>query len=539
MRFLPVNQTAVLVELDTLEQAVALHNALMANPVTGIIETVPAARTVLVYFDAGMITAPELANYLSSLDMTGQEHNATQQIDIPVQYNGEDLAEAAGFLNVSIEELIHLHTGSDYLVAFTGFAPGFAYLSGGHPKLDVPGRENPRPVIPAGSVALAGTFSGIYPQASPGGWQLIGNTAIKMFDLARNPPALLQPGFRVRFHDAAAGKVTMPVRPEEKTARQSQLLADKQAVFDVCAVAMPVFYQDAGRPHMAGQGVSVSGAADRSAFQAANFLVGNAAQATVLEITLGGLELTAHRNSVIALSGAECAVSVQSREGHKFNHSVNVPVAVEAGDRIRIGMAERGLRAYLAMRGGFAAEHILGSSATDILAKLGVPLQRGDVLYCQDEHMKTAVQIHYNRGYNLPAAGETVVLDVIMGPRTDWFTPEALTLFTTQLWSVSGESSRVGNRLLGAQPLARARRQELPSEGTVSGAIQVPASGQPVLFLADHPLTGGYPVIACVAGHHMDLAAQIPVGARIRFHPVTDFTDNVASLNRHGREENL
>ena len=112
---------------------------------------------------------------------------------------------------------------------------------------------------------------------------------------------------------------------------------------------------------------------------------------------------------------------------------------------------------------------------------------------------------------------------MVLGPRTDWFTPEAVALLAAQPWRVTPQQDRVGMRLLGEQPLARAQTQELPSEGTVTGAIQVPASGQPVLFLADHPLTGGYPVIACVAPHHLDLAGQIPVGARIRFRPLSAF----------------
>lgn len=117
----------------------------------------------------------------------------------------------------------------------------------------------------------------------------------------------------------------------------------------------------------------------------------------------------------------------------------------------------------------------------------------------------------------LPQPGDTVTLDVVLGPRTDWFTPQGLAMLTGQTWQVTQQSNRVGMRLHGAQPLERAVHDELPSEGTVLGAIQVPISGQPVLFLADHPLTGGYPVIAALASHHLDLAAQIPVGCHIQF----------------------
>ena len=125
----------------------------------------------------------------------------------------------------------------------------------------------------------------------------------------------------------------------------------------------------------------------------------------------------------------------------------------------------------------------------------------------------------------LPRAGETVTLDVVLGPRTDWFTAQALQTLTGQTWRVTPQSNRIGMRLEGAQPLERRNTAELPSEGTVVGAIQVPISGQPVLFLADHPLTGGYPVIGCVAPYHLDRAGQIPVGAWLRFNPIQPFAE--------------
>ena len=118
---------------------------------------------------------------------------------------------------------------------------------------------------------------------------------------------------------------------------------------------------------------------------------------------------------------------------------------------------------------------------------------------------------------------QTVTLDVVMGPRTDWFTPEAVALLASQVWTATPQSNRVGLRLTGKQPLARANPAELPSEGTVVGAIQVPPSGQPVLFLADHPLTGGYPVIGAVATYHLDRAGQIPIGASVRFNLIQPF----------------
>ncbi|MGB7421592.1 MAG: biotin-dependent carboxyltransferase family protein, partial [Comamonas sp.] len=174
---------------------------------------------------------------------------------------------------------------------------------------------------------------------------------------------------------------------------------------------------------------------------------------------------------------------------------------------------------------------VLGSCSRDTLAQVGpAALAAGDRIAVGSAVPPSdlrAVQMEPGAVPALPRTGDEVWLDVIPGPRTDWFTPEALALLASQPWRVTPQSNRVGMRLHGAMPLARSRHDELPSEGTATGAIQVPASGQPVLFLADHPLTGGYPVIAVVARHHLDLAAQIPVGCSVRFRVVAPFSEQV------------
>jgi allophanate hydrolase subunit 2 len=164
---------------------------------------------------------------------------------------------------------------------------------------------------------------------------------------------------------------------------------------------------------------------------------------------------------------------------------------------------------------------VLGSRSTDTLARVGPPaLATGDLLPLHRTTYSAAVGLPETPPDDLPRPDELVVLDVVLGPRTDWFTPAAVERLCAQEWWVTPQSNRVGIRLSGEVPLERQVHNELPSEGTALGAIQVPASGQPVMFMADHPLTGGYPVIACVATHHLDLAGQIPVNARVRFRAV-------------------
>ena len=161
---------------------------------------------------------------------------------------------------------------------------------------------------------------------------------------------------------------------------------------------------------------------------------------------------------------------------------------------------------------------------TSKIARIGPPaLATGDVLPLRAVAAGALVGAPETPPADLPTVREEVVLDIVLGPRTDWFTPDALALLCSQSWAVTPQSNRVGIRLAGEVPLARAVNvvhAELPSEGTACGALQVPPSGQPVLFLADHPLTGGYPVIASVATHHLDRAGQIPVNARVRFNPI-------------------
>ena len=185
------------------------------------------------------------------------------------------------------------------------------------------------------------------------------------------------------------------------------------------------------------------------------------------------------------------------------------------------------MRSYLAVRGGFQVAKILGSAATDTLAMVGpAPVQAGSVLTVNDaKTVSASVSLAEIPAFAFPKVGETVTLDLILGPRPDWFTAQALETLTGTDWVVTPQSNRVGIRLDGDGVLERSRSDELPSEGTVTGAVEVPPNGKPLLFLADHPLTGGYPVIGAVADYHLDLAGQIPVGAKIRFRSVAPFSE--------------
>ncbi|GAA1134588.1 hypothetical protein GCM10009630_36350 [Kribbella jejuensis] len=201
MRILPSGDRALLVELDDLDQVLGYYATLAADPPADVVDVVPAARTILVTTTGDLAT---LSRTLRELTPALDRRRAGDLIEIPVVYDGEDLRDVADLLDCSPEEVIARHIADEWTVAFSGFAPGFGYLTSAG-EWDVPRRTSPRTKVPAGAVGVAGEFSGVYPRESPGGWQLIGRTSVQIFDADREPAALFHPGRRVRFVDAGRG----------------------------------------------------------------------------------------------------------------------------------------------------------------------------------------------------------------------------------------------------------------------------------------------------------------------------------------------
>lgn len=196
-----VGDRCIMVELEDAHERRRLDAALRRAPIDGVVEHVPAARTVLLRC-AAPSEVTRVAGCVRALDLstvTGQHNRSAEAVEIAVRYDGEDLDAVAELVGLTPRELVERHTGQLWSVEFAGFMPGFGYLSGDGWGLQVPRRDSPRMRIPAGSVALAGDFTGLYPQASPGGWQLIGTTDAVLWDVDRQPPALLVPGASIRF----------------------------------------------------------------------------------------------------------------------------------------------------------------------------------------------------------------------------------------------------------------------------------------------------------------------------------------------------
>ncbi|GAB3708543.1 5-oxoprolinase subunit C family protein [Mariniluteicoccus flavus] len=271
-----------------------------------------------------------------------------------------------------------------------------------------------------------------------------------------------------------------------------------------------VLVEDLGRPGYGPLGISTSGALDRRAHRLANRLVGNPESLATLEVLMGGLRVRATADVTVALAGAPVPAKVDGRP-----RAFLAPWRLHTGEVLILGAPEHGLRTYLAVRGGIDVEPVLGSRSTDPTTGVGPPrVAVGDVLPVGARPEELIPGGDASTEVTHPH--RDLLLRAIWGPRDDWFTAESRAAFARGVWEVTAEGDRVGVRLAG-EALERAREGELASEGIVRGAVQVPRSGQPLVFLADHPTTGGYPVIAVVADTDADRLAQARPGTKVRF----------------------
>ncbi|WP_458112615.1 urea amidolyase family protein [Arthrobacter sp. R1-13] len=512
---------ALLVELTDLASVLAFHHQLQAEPFPGQLDAVAAAATVLVKF-ATHPQALAARAVVGDFDVDVLRHEGGREVTIEVVYDGEDLAEVGRLTGLGADGVVTAHTSQVWTAAFGGFAPGFTYLVGENSSLTVPRRTSPRTAVPAGAVALGGEFSAVYPRQSPGGWQLIGRTSAVLWDLGREQPALIRPGDKVRYVAVGAAKAS-PARTRALGAEATKSVVQNELMYGLAVESsgLQSLLQDLGRPGLGDLGVSASGAADQQSARQANRLVGNEPGAAVVENLLGGLTVRAKGDQVLAVAGAKAPLEIRSADGAALRRPIGcAPFALLDGESLTLGAPSSGLRCYLAARGGFAVPPVLGSRSTDSMSGVGPPpLVSGiELPVAQVEGVRP---VGHPEASTLRAGSVTAELRITFGPRDDWFTEQALGSLSGQEWHVTEQSNRIGVRLVPdgdtGESLVRNREGELASEGAVAGALQVPPSGNPVLFLADHPVTGGYPVIAVVVPEDLPTAAQLPPGHRVRF----------------------
>jgi biotin-dependent carboxylase-like uncharacterized protein len=352
-----------------------------------------------------------------------------------------------------------------------------------------------------------------------------------MWDLDRDPPATLGPGDRVQFTPVRDNVV---LRPAPKPPPAAPAVAGPALLVEQPGFSATI--QDAGRPGQGHLGVGRSGAADQGALAQASWLVGNPPGTAAVEIAPGGFAGRARGDLVLAVTGACVPLTItaapaddEQPEDQERAAPFRRPFLLRDGEQLRFGPPRAGFRSYLAVRGGLAVVPVLGSRATDVLAGLGpAPLSAGSVIaagtaesgevwYADDAPSRLAERAQAVRS----APPAPTVLPVILGPRSDLFSPAAVDRFLSGTWTVGTASNRVGLRLAGGDgPLTADGAAELPSEGMALGSVQVPPSGEPILFLRDHPVTGGYPVIAVVPAAALDRAGQLAPGDQLRFEAV-------------------
>lgn len=535
----PLGDSAVVIavsdtmSIDIVARVRGIVAELERKPPRGVVDVVPAFGRIAVFFDAAQAGSfEELSAELTGLAARAEATAvsvAVCTVDIPVCYGGEygpDLDRVATHTGRSQREVTMSHAGADYVVHAIGFSPGFPYLGGLPSELATPRRATPRSRVPAGSVGIGGTQTGIYPLETPGGWNLIGRTPRRLFDAARTEPALLRAGDRVRFRAVEIGEYERLLQNENEPAAHALQGSQDDRVDDgiaggaaeitrllasgieVVRAGMFTTVQDLGRRGHRASGVPLSGAADCFALRVANLLVGNDEHEAGLEFTLVGPELRFLQDAVIAVCGGEFGDGPQWR-----------PIAVREGTLLRVGAARRGCRGYLAIAGGIAVEPVLGSRSTYVRGRLGGhegrTLNDGDALPVPKVHR--VFRDHWRIDERiLPRYASAAMVRVLPGAHTDEFESS----WTDHRFTVSAHSDRMGVRLTGS-PLQRRNATELLSLPVAPGTIQVPPDGLPIVLLADAQTIGGYPQLAHVITVDLPVMAQLRPGDEVRFVHVT------------------
>ena len=420
---------------------------------------------------------------------------------------------------LSPDEVIAIHSGATYTVYMIGFSPGFAYMGSVPDSIATPRLASPRTRVPAGSVAIAGRQTGVYPQTTPGGWQLLGRTGILPFDPGREPACYFQPGDRIQFQ---------PVHELDEQTRHPLPAPAVQGVREITVVnpGLLTTVQDLGRPGYQRYGIPVSGAMDEFALQSANALVGNPLNTPALEITVTGPSLHLPTDALFAVTGGDLEPVLYTADLNGWRVPLWTAVYARAGSLIEFSGRKTGCRSYLAFAGGIRVPPFMESASTYLSASLGGyggrPLQAGDTLTTgrSDVHMAgwagRAVPLERRPWYR-----EDPTIRVILGPHADHMTEEAIHMFLTEEYTVTMTSDRMGVRLQG--PFLQHRgAAEIVSCGIPLGAVQVPPNGQPIILTADRQTAGGYPIIATVLRCDIPLLAQcLPGSSRVRFEAVT------------------
>lgn len=503
----PFGDAALAIATRSAEAAGALGVAIRAAHIEGIVDVVGGFDSVLVIYEPGLTDFDRVAAQVRSVTVGTAEGTASKVVVLPTTFDGPDLDEVGRISGLGAEGVKRALLRATLRVSVLGFAPGFAYLTGLPRRLRrVPRRPTPRTSVPTGSLALAGGHAAVYPQSTPGGWHLVGRTNVALFDPDSPPYALLAPGDLVRLRAVAPSELPR-LDPGPAT---RPLLRTPDAVFSVIDPGLFSTVQDRGRVGVAHLGVPRAGAADPVSAALANALLGNPEDAAVLECTISGPTLLCRTDTHAAVVGPDAEVTLDGMEvasGRVF------PVAL--GQRLALGSSGHGLRAYLAVRGGFTTPSVLGSRSSDRLAGLGVgPLLPGDEL--ASGHPSGPMADHLAAEVGVGSPGRRKLRAMVVGDAQP-----CAGLFDRP-FEVTDASDRVGLRLrtAGDPPIAPLEA-DTGSAGTTVGTVQIPPDGNPVVLMVDHATTGGYPVGAVVIAADLGELGQCRPGDTVELVAVT------------------
>ncbi|QDV75280.1 KipI antagonist [Botrimarina mediterranea] len=473
------------------DTAVLLNGVLENDAHRGVLDIVPAFDATAVHFDPTQFSIGELTAWIDS-NATKSNHTsvASRLIEIPVRYGdefGPDLDTVAKHAGLTADEVVRRHAAVKYVVGAVGFQPGFGYLEGLPAELHTPRHSTPRTAVPVGAVGIGGPYTAVYPSASPGGWNLIGQTPLVMFEEGRTEPSLLKHGDRVRFRAinakefkrlAAVNHLTPSIEPPPERPLLRVVNAGAQSTLQ----GLPRY----GRQHL---GVSPGGAMDTMSLRLANLLAGNAPGATAIEATLMGPVLEAIEPVTLALAGAVPTARC---------------VTLRAGEQLDLRRLTGGARAYIAIPGGFGGSIGRTLGVDDVLGSLTNPTHQPS----------TAVLA--GAGRRRSPTKDVTTLHLLRGPQAPLFDDEAWRRLLNETYRVAPQSSRMGVRLEGPElPVNGA--VEMPSQPVCTGAVQVPPDGQPIALGADRQTLGGYPVIAAIISADWSMIGQLAPGNTVRF----------------------
>ncbi len=482
-------------DLESNARMHALAERLRTNLLEGITDLYPGYINLYVEFDANLVARDTVKAWVKKHALNLEAKAASgREVVIPVRYDGEDLEFVAQQTGLSVAQVIEKHSSVTYQTYTVGFTPGYPFLGKLDPVLHLPRRKTPRKKVPAHSVAIAVGQTGIYPLSTPGGWHTLGSALTAVYDPHREKPFLLEPGDNVRFVPSEGET------PPEASVLEILPLKPQFPILKVEKVGVLDLIVDQGRALAGHYGMARSGAMDERSASAANALVGNTANAAVLEMTLKGVTFRVLQDAVLGFAGFGMRLMLNSQPAPAFES-----FAVKTGDQLEFVPTATGVRGYLAVPGGFESSSFMDSKSTDLVGRIGRALQVGETLGMMRPSSKNRA------GYSISHSSlpETVIVRLQAGPQA---TPEALAALCSAEFKVSSPD-RMGVRLEGV----KVPGGELTSEATPMGGVQITIDGDPILLLNDRGRIGGYAKPAVVDPRDLGLVAQLRPGQKLRF----------------------